>query len=103
MSNSNCPGITDPVNAGNIAIDAIFLIGGAVVFCAWFVMRLASIRNKSILKWYLYGFAVIFYCLYVPTPLTDAKLRLLSARKHMMLTGSQEPSTQPRLQRLGCL
>ena len=68
MSDSSCPGITQPVVAANIAIDSIFLVGGGVLFLIWFIGRLAQIRTKSILKWYLYGFALIFYCLCVALP-----------------------------------
>jgi hypothetical protein len=69
MSSSSCPGISDSGTAGSIAIDSLFLVGGGVLFLIWFIGRLAQIRTKSILKWYLYGFALIFYCLCVALPL----------------------------------
>jgi hypothetical protein len=76
MSDSSCPAITEPVTTANIAIDAIFLLGGGTLFTIWFIGRLAQIRTKSILKWYLYGFALIFYCLCVsPSASTVANQR----------------------------
>jgi hypothetical protein len=68
MSDSSCPGISESGTLGFIAIDAIFLLGGGVLFLIWFIGRLAQLRTKSILKWYLYGFALIFYCMCVRCP-----------------------------------
>jgi hypothetical protein len=73
MSDSSCPGITQPVTTANIAIDAVFLLGGGTLFTIWFIGRLAQIRTKSILKWYLYGFALIFYCLCVSPVRVDRR------------------------------
>jgi hypothetical protein len=71
---SSCPGISDPVTSANIAIDSIFLLGGIVLFLTWFIGRLAQLRTKSILKWYLYGFALIFYCMCVARALQPPML-----------------------------
>src|ERR1700745_3945738 len=48
-----------------VALDAIFLIVFCVILIVWVIVRITKIRRNSVLKWYLYGIALIFTILYV--------------------------------------
>jgi hypothetical protein len=64
---SPCPRFNDYGYAGIVGVDAISILATGALFLTWFVMRLARLHVRSILKWYFYGFALIFILLYVAT------------------------------------
>jgi hypothetical protein len=50
----------DPYVQSSVSLDAIFIIFYIIIFVAWFIVRMTSLSQKSILKWYFFGLSLAF-------------------------------------------
>lgn len=60
MSDACSFGFEDPFAQATVGIDAVFILIFGVILITWFTIRMINLKEKSILKWYFYGFSVVF-------------------------------------------